>query len=114
MAGNPIAGFGIPQVITDAATQTFDMSSGGFYSWTMGANRTMSAPTNMAAGQLIFLEIKQDATGSRIMTWPSTFSWAAGTAPTLTTTAAAIDCILGFWNPTLGKWRMNIFGLAMA
>ena len=35
----------------------------------------------------------QDGTGSRTAAWNSAFKWAGGTAPTLTTTAAAVDRI---------------------
>jgi len=106
MAGNMIATFGPPQIVTDGATQTFDCSGGGVFQWTLGANRTMSAPTNVAPGQWIQIRVVQDATGSRTVTWPSTFAWAAATAPTLTTTAAKMDIITGTWDDTNAKWRM--------
>ena len=35
--------------------------------------------------------IVQDGTGSRTGSWGTYFKWIGGTAPTLTTTAAAID-----------------------
>ena len=106
MAGSPLAGFGPIQTVTDGATQTFDMSQGSRFSWTLGANRTMSAPTNVPDGCLIWLYVTQDATGSRTVTWPSTFRWPAATAPTLTTTASKTDLIWGQWDATLNKWTM--------
>ena len=35
----------------------------------------------------------QDGTGSRTASWHADFKWTGGTAPTLTTTASAIDRI---------------------
>lgn len=115
MAGSPIAIYGAPQIVTDAATQTFDCTSGGAFSWTLGANRTMSALTNPVDGQIITIEVTQDATGSRTVTWPANFSWATnGTAPTLTATAAKTDIIRATYNRTAGKWRAETLGLNFA
>lgn len=41
----------------------------------------------------IRLYVKQDATGSRLINWPSAVVWAGGTAPTLTTTADRTDVV---------------------
>lgn len=40
------------------------------------------------------LYLKQDGTGSRLVSWPSSFKWPDGAAPTLSTAAGAIDVIL--------------------
>lgn len=112
---NPIAAYGVPTAVTDGATQTFDCSTTTHFTWTLGGSRTMSAPTNVAPGQIIFISVTQDATGSRIVTWPGSFSWATnGTAPTLTTTAAKTDVVWGVWDPTAAKWRMATLGLNFA
>ena len=42
----------------------------------------------------------QDGTGSRLATWPGTVKWPAGTAPTLTTTAAGSDICSFYWDGT--------------
>ncbi len=115
MAGYPIASFGLPTVVTDGATQTFDCSSSTQFSWTLGASRTMSTPLTPASGQIITISVTQDATGSRLVTWPSNFSWATnGTAPTLTTTAAKTDVVWGIYDATALKWRMATLGLNFA
>lgn len=112
MAGNPIGNYANPTVIADAATQTFDCSQAGYFTWTLGANRTISTFTNPVAGQRIILELKQDATGSRTVTWPSNVAWGTnGTAPTLTTTAAHTDVFQFIWNPTAAKWRGATYSL---
>lgn len=115
MPGNPIGNFALPSIIADAATQTVDTSTGGYFTWTLGANRTVSTWLNPVAGQVFYLEVTQDATGSRLLTWPANVSWATnGTAPTLTTTAAKTDVFRFTWNPTAAKWRGETVGLNMA
>lgn len=52
---------------------------------------TFTAPPGPAR---LLLELTQDATGSRTVTWPAAVKWSGGTAPTLTTTAAHVDLIL--------------------
>lgn len=49
------------------------------------------------AGQHLVMYIKQDGVGSRTVTWP-TISWAAATAPTLTTTANKRDIVSIFYD----------------
>ena len=114
MPGNPIASYAPPSVVTDAATQVIDCSSASYFVWTLGANRTVSPFTNPAGGQIVHFEIAQDATGSRLLTWPANVSWAGGTAPTLTTAAGGVDLFNFTWNLTAGKWRGRTFGLAFA
>lgn len=80
-----------PVALTDAATVAVDMNSGINFSLTLGGNRTMGAPSNTKNGQSGCFLIKQDGTGSRTLSWNSVYKWPAGTAPTLTTTASAVD-----------------------
>lgn len=111
MAGNPIGAFAAPTVITDGATQTIDCGQASHFTWTLGASRTMSTPINPVGGQLMVIETIQDATGSRLVTWPSNFNWPAATAPTLTTTAAKRDRFLCQYNATTVKWDCMTLGL---
>lgn len=111
MAGYPIASFTVPQVVTDGATQTFDAGQASHFRWTLGASRTMSTITNPVGGQVIEIETIQDATGSRLVTWPSNFNWPAATAPTLTTTAAKRDRFQARYNATTATWDAQTLGL---
>ena len=79
--------------LSDGATITIDMATGLHHSVTLGGNRAFAAPTNQAVGQSGSIFITQDGTGSRTASWNAAFKWAGGTAPTLTTTAAAVDRI---------------------
>ena len=78
---------------TDGATITFDLDSGNKQRVTMAANRIL-ALSNPDGAQAFTLRLKQDATGSRTVTWFATISWAGGSAPTLTTTANKADAFV--------------------
>lgn len=104
-ATTTIAGLGLAQsftkaqrgavvALTDAATIAVDLSLGNNFSVTLGGNRTLGDPTNVTAGQSGFIVVTQDGTGSRTLAYGGTkYKFAGGTAPTLTTTAAAVDVL---------------------
>jgi len=77
--------------LTDGATITPDFDDGNNFSVTLAGNRTLANPTNIAAGQSGSIFITQDGTGSRTLAWGSYWDFTTGTAPTLTTTAGAVD-----------------------
>lgn len=79
--------------LTDGATVTPDMADGNNFSLTLGGNRTLANPTNLTAGQSGSIFLVQDGTGSRTLAYGSYYDFAGGTAPTLTTTANAVDRI---------------------
>lgn len=81
--------------LTDGANIATDASDGNHFAVTLGGNRTLDNPTNMSDGVILNWRIKQDGTGSRTLTYGSKFKWANGTAPTLSTTAGAVDRITG-------------------
>ena len=79
--------------LSDGATITIDMATACHHSVTLGGNRTFAAPSNQVVGQAGSIFITQDGTGSRTASFNSAFKFVGGTAPTLTTTAAAVDRI---------------------
>ena len=79
--------------LTSASTVTPDMADSNHFSCTMAHNITFANPTNLTAGQTGSIFLTQDGTGSRTASWGTYWDWAGGTAPTLTTTAAAVDRI---------------------
>jgi hypothetical protein len=87
---------GTPVALTDAATVAVDLSLSNNYTLTLAGNRTLGAPTNQTAGQSGLIVITQDATGSRTLAYNSVWKFPGGTAPTLTTTASAVD-VLAFY-----------------
>ena len=77
--------------LTDGATITPDLTVSANLSVTLGGNRTLANPSALTAGQSGSIFITQDATGSRTLAFGSYWDFASGTAPTLTTTANAVD-----------------------
>jgi hypothetical protein len=84
-AVNTIAATGATETVPAPTTATVNV-------FTLDANCTLTFPT-AAAGRSFTLVLKQDATGSRTVTWPGTVQWPAGAAPTLTTTANKRDVL---------------------
>jgi len=80
--------------LTDASTIAVDMSVGNNFSVTLGGNRTLGNPTNLTAGQSGVIFITQDGTGSRTLAYSSYWDFPSQTAPTLTTTANAVDVLI--------------------
>jgi hypothetical protein len=72
-------------VTASGATETLTEDY-GVHVVTMTANCTFTFPTAVA-GRRFWLHLKQDATGSRLATWPANARFSGGTKPTLTTTA---------------------------
>tara|TARA_R100001369_G_scaffold67748_1_gene95169 strand:+ start:2250 stop:3740 length:1491 start_codon:yes stop_codon:yes gene_type:complete len=70
-----------------------DFGSGTNFSITLAGNRTLQNPKGLVAGQSGSIFVTQDGTGSQTLAFGSFFHFAAATAPTLTTTANAIDRI---------------------
>jgi hypothetical protein len=79
--------------LTDGATITPDFAAGNNFSVTLGGSRTLANPTNLTAGQSGVIVVTQDGTGGRTLAFGSNWKFPGGTAPTLTTTAAAVDVI---------------------
>jgi hypothetical protein len=80
--------------LTDAATIAINFADSNHFSVTLGGNRTLGNPTNLTAGQSGCIWITQDGSGSRVLSYSSYWDFTGGTAPTLTTTANARDCLV--------------------
>ena len=100
---------------TSGSAATIDLEDGNFHKITLTANCTLTfsnPPASGTAGSFT-LFLVQDGTGSRTVTWPGTVDWSAATAPTLTTTAAAVD-VLTFITLDGGTvWNGFVAGQAM-
>jgi hypothetical protein len=79
------------QTLTDGASISWDMDNGGFGIITLGGNRTLSNPTNVEAGSLYRLIVKQDGTGSRTLSFGTNYKFPGAIVPVLTSTASAVD-----------------------
>jgi hypothetical protein len=86
---------------------TLDLANGTVQIITLTGNATITMPTATAGKSFIIL-LKQDATGSRSVTW-STVKYPGGTAPTITATASRMD-IFSFFAAD-GNWYGSTIGL---
>ena len=80
--------------LTDAANIAIDMGVGNNFAFTLGGNRTLSAPTNATPGQTGYNYITQDGTGSRTLAFNNAYIFVSGTAPTISTAAGAKDLLV--------------------
>ncbi len=60
--------YGVITSDTDGATITFNLATSDFHTVALGGNRTLVI-SNPSTGQRFFLELVQDGTGSRTVTW---------------------------------------------
>lgn len=76
-------------------TKTLDFTTSNNFALTLAntSSCTIANPTGLAAGQTGSIFLVQDSTGSRVLAFGSSWEFAGGSAPTLTTTAAAVDRI---------------------
>jgi hypothetical protein len=85
---------------------TIDLANGTVQIITLTGNATITMPT-ATSGKSFIMFLKQDATGSRTVTW-STVKWAGGTAPTITSTASRQDILSFFADGT--NWYGVVVG----
>ena len=69
---------------------TIDLANGTVQYLTLTGNVTYTFPTPVAGKSFMLIQ-KQDATGSRTVTWPASVDWPSAIAPTLTSTASKAD-----------------------
>jgi hypothetical protein len=79
--------------LSTSGTINTDASTSNEFPFTLVGNGTLANPTNVLAGHTYLWSPKQDGTGSRTLAYGTNFKWQGGTAPTLTTTANAVDWI---------------------
>lgn len=82
--------------LSDGASISLDWDAGVNRSVTLGGNRTLANPSNGQPGTWRTIKVIQDGTGSRTLAYGSNYVFPGGTAPTLTTTAAAYDRLFIF------------------
>ncbi len=93
-------------VLTDAASVVTNALLGALFTLTPTQNFTMANPTNPTNGQKIIYKIKQDSTGSRVITWDTAFRGSTDVAlPVLTTTANFVDYITFVYDSAVSKWN---------
>jgi hypothetical protein len=86
---------GTPIVSLSAATSlALNLSTGNDFAVTLTGATTLLNPSNAKIGQCGTIRVIQDGTGSRTMSYGDAYNFAGGTAPTLSTGAAAVDLLI--------------------
>lgn len=99
-----------PVAVTFSATaMAVDCSLSNVFTTTFTAAVTV-APTfsNLKDGQTINWFITQDATGTRTMTWPTSFKWPGGSAGVLSTAANSVDLLVATYRASTGFWYCSL------
>lgn len=84
-------------VAASGAAETLNLASGNVHDVTLTANCTLTL-TGATAGVAcaITILLRQDGTGSRLVTWPGSVTWIGGAAPTLQTDPGDFDVAVLF------------------
>ena len=85
--------YGSGQAVSYSTDITIDLDAGVICTLTLTDSPTTIGFTNIRAYTTCLLQVTQDGTGGRTITWDTEVTWPAGTAPTLTTDANAVDII---------------------
>ena len=103
--------------LTSGTTVALDLNLGTVFTLTLAHNLGTFNWTNPAASgyaSSFVLKVKQDGTGSRTISWPAAVDWAAATAPTISTSANAVD-VFAFFTVDGGTiWYGFTPGIGMA
>jgi len=76
-----------------AGSHILDLNRNANFKLTLSGNITLVNPAELTAGTTGSIFIVQDGTGSRTVSYGNSWDFIGGTAPTMTTTASAIDRI---------------------
>ncbi len=108
--GGPISGpvivqsqaISTPAFISASGVITLNFGAGNNFEIVLtSGTQTLASPVNASGGQTGTIIVRQDNTGSRLLTYSGSWAFQSNTAPTLTTTASGVD-ILSFYvvNPS--------------
>jgi len=109
---NGAAFLSVKNIGNGGTTEAFDFTKANKFIMALNASTcAISASTDPRGATSLQLMIQQRA-GSQTVTWTacgsaSGFCWPGGTAPTLTTSANAIDVISCLYNPTKDRYYCN-------
>jgi hypothetical protein len=79
-------------VAAAGTTETLNLADGNVHDVTLDDDCTFTFSGTVASVACGFtLVLRQDATGSRLVTWPASVDWPGGSAPTLSTGANDVD-----------------------
>lgn len=105
--GITLTGYIAPAVValTDGATISVNAAKGNDFRVTLGGSRTLASPTNPVDGQRIDVQVTQDGTGSRTLSYGAAYEFASSLpAPALSTAPGVTDILSFIYNAAKGKW----------
>lgn len=86
-------------ILSDVSSNvTLDFNDSNHWEITLANSITLLNPSNLVAGQSGSIVVKQNNVGSQTLSFESSWKFPEGTAPTLSTTANAVDRIDYFVN----------------
>lgn len=99
--GGPISGpvvvqsqsFGTSNYVNSSGVCILNFGTGNNFEVVLTNNSTFASPVNASGGQTGSITLRQDGTGSRLVSYSGAWSFASNTAPTLTTTASGVDLL---------------------
>lgn len=100
--GGPISGpvvvrsqsIGSPTTIQASGVIILNFGAGNNFEVTLtSGTQTLASPANASGGQTGTIIVRQNNTGSRLLTYSGAWSFQSNTAPTLTTTASGVDLL---------------------
>lgn len=93
--------------VTTSGSTTISLANGSVQVFTLNGNITFTFPS-VTNGASFMLFVKQDATGSRTVTWPGSIYWPNGTTPVQTPTANKMDKYV--FTAAAGVWTGSVAG----
>ena len=96
--------------VSEQPVTTIDAALGNHQRLTLTGNRAIAAPTNPVDGMPLVLQVKQDATGGRTLTWDSVFVFENGLPPTLASGANGVDLFIMIYDSSTTRWLCGHFG----
>ena len=98
-------------VASSGGSHTIDLADGNYHAITVDDDCTLDVTGTVADRVCSFtVELIQDATGGRTVTWWGGIEWAGGTAPTLSTGANEVDIFVFVTRDDGTTWRGGVFG----
>lgn len=98
---------------SSGGTRTCDMTVANVFTLTVSSSANTLAITNPpATGRAGSITLIITNGGSQTFNWPASFTWASGTAPTLTT--SGVDVVTAFTIDAGTTWRGFLGGLAFS
>lgn len=95
--------------VADGASITIDANAGNLFRVTLGGNRPLQVPAGGLDGQVIRLEVTQDSTGNRTLSFAAGYDFGTAGPVTLSTAPGKRDVLLFSRNVPAGTWDVLAF-----